>query len=233
MWSCKSAKATRSPDFKTMNSDTPGTVQKALKINLDASKFGAFAEIGAGQEVVGWFFHAGRAAATVAKSISAYDTTVSDDIYGATTHYVSRGRLEAMLDYEYALLLKRLDAKRGDKTCFFVFAETAATHSRPHQPGGHGWLGIRFQNEPRSQPSEIIVHVQLFDPVTTGEQEALGIVGVNLIYGAFYSYKDPTLLIGSLMDGLSRRRIEVDMIKFAGPAFPGVDNRLMSLQLVE
>lgn len=211
----------------------PETGQKALRINLDGERFGTFAEIGAGQEVVRWFFHAGHAAATIAKSISAYDTMISDDLYGPAEHYVSRERLASMLDHEYTLLVKEQDSKRGDKSCFFVFAETVATHSRPHEAGGHGWMGIRFQTKARSQPSEIIVHVQLFDPMTTGEQEALGILGVNLIHGAFYSTQEPAQLIGELMDGLTRQRIEVDMIKFSGPAFPGIDNRLMSLQLVE
>jgi hypothetical protein len=209
------------------------THQKALQINLDAGKFGTFAEIGAGQEVVRWFFHVGKAAATVAKSMSAYDTVVSDEIYGATSHYVSRTRIEAMLDYEYSLLVKRMDEKRGDKACFFVFADTVATHGRRGTSGGHGWLGIRFQAHPRHGTSQILLHVQLLESVTTGEQDALGILGVNLIYGAFYYNTDPSRLVRSLTDGLRRDRIEVDLIKFSGPAFAGVDNRLMALLLVE
>ncbi len=215
-----------------MERERPTTHEKALQINLDGRVFGTFAEIGAGQEVVRWFFRVGRAAATVAKSISAYDTTVSDEIYGPADQYVSRRRLVAMLDREYSLLLRRLGAKRGEKSCFFAFSETVATHSRPHQPGGHGWLGIRFQEHPRAEPSEIMLHVQLLDSVPSAEQEALGILGVNLIYSAFYEQK-PELIIGCLMDDLTRARIEVDMIKFSGPAFAGVDNRLMSLQLIE
>src|SRR5580698_559132 len=147
------------------------TEQKALAINLDAGRFGTFAEIGAGQEVVRWFFHAGRASATVAKSISAYDTAVSDEIYGKAGHYVSRERLESMLDYEYDLLLRRLDATRGEKTAFFVFADTVATRTRTDNPGGHGWLGVRFQTAPRTDPSEMILHVQLLDSVTVAKQE--------------------------------------------------------------
>jgi hypothetical protein len=213
--------------------DALSTEQKALRVNLDGDKFGTFAEIGAGQEVVRWFFHVGRASATVAKSISAYDTTVSDDIYGPTDHYVSRHRLEAMLDHEYGLLLNRLDRKRGDKTEFFSFAATVATRSRQSRRGGHGWLGLRFQTEPREEPSDLLVHVQLLDALVSAEQEALGIFGVNLIHSAFYFYRDPGALLDRLMDGLDRRRIEVDTIKFSGPAFARVDNRLMSLQLVE
>jgi len=175
----------------------------------------------------------GKAAATVAKSMSAYDTVVSDEIYGATSHYVSRARIEAMLDTEYPLLVQRLDQKRGDKDCFFVFADTVATHGRRGTTGGHGWLGIRFQAHPRHSPSQILLHVQMHDSVTTGEQDALGVLGVNLIYGAFYYNNDPSRLVRSLTDGLRRDQIEVDLIKFSGPAFAGVDNRLMALLLVE
>jgi len=206
---------------------------KALKINLDARKYGIFAEIGAGQEVARWFFQAGHAAGSVAKTISAYDMAVSDGIYGPTQHYVSRQRLEAMLDHEFKRLIERLDQTRGERTGFFVFADTSATQTHSNRPAGHSWLGVRFQAEPRAEPSEIILHVEMLDPVTVEQQQALGLVGVNLIYGAFYYTEDPTHLIGSLMDDLSRRRIDVDMIKFSGPAFNKVDNRLMSLQLVE
>jgi len=216
-----------------MPEETGSTRQKALKINLDARKFGTFAEIGAGQEVVRWFFHAGKAAGTIAKTISAYDMAISDGLYGQTRHYVSRERLEAMLDREYQRLLEQLDATRGESTAFFVFADTSATQTHSQRAAGHSWLGVRFQTEPRGEPSEIIIHVEMLDPVTVQQQEALGLMGVNLIYGAFYYADDSVRLIESLMDDLSRRRIEVDMIKFSGPLFAQVDNRLMSLQLVE
>ena len=209
------------------------TNQKALQINLDASKYGTFAEIGAGQEVARCFFHVGGAAGTVAKTISAYDMAVSDAIYGPCEHYVSRQRLQAMLDYEFDLLRQRLDKSRGDKCTFFVFANTVATHSFTRQAEGHGWLGMRFQSRPREDSSEIIIHVRLLDQENVREQEALGIIGVNLIHGAFYLHRQPEVLIGALMDGLSRARLEVDLIKFSGPCFAGVDNRLMCLQLVE
>jgi len=216
-----------------MAEESGTTRSKALKINLDSRTFGTFAEIGAGQEVVRWFFHAGKAAGTVAKTISAYDMAVSDGLYGSTKHYVSRQRLEAMLDREFASLVERLDQTRGDRTSFFVFADTSATQTHSHRPAGHSWLGVRFQTEPRGVPSEIILHAEMLDPVTVEQQEALGLAGVNLVYGAFYYAGEPTHLIASLMDDLSRRRIEFDMIKFSGPAFAKVDNRLMSLQLVE
>ena len=204
------------------------TNQKAQRINLDANRYGTFAEIGAGQEVVRWFFRAGGAARTVAKTISAYDMAVSDAIYGPTDYYVSRQRLRSMLDYEYDLLLERLDKTRGGQMAFFVFANTVATR----RDTGHGWLGIRFQAESGSDPSEIIIHVRMLDRENVRQQEALGVIGVNLIHGAFYSYRTPAALILSLLDDLTWERVEVDMIRFAGPAFAGVDERLMALQLV-
>ncbi len=175
----------------------------------------------------------GGASGTVAKTISAYDMAVSDAIYGPADRYVSRQRLQAMLDYEWDLLLQRLDKTRGDKTTFFVFANTVATHSFSRQEEGHGWLGMRFQTQPHEPSSEIIIHVRMLDRENLREQEALGILGVNLIYGAFHLHGGPAKLIGSLLDDFSRERIEVDMIKFSGPRFADLDNRLMSLQLVQ
>ena len=207
--------------------------QKALRINLDAKRYGTFAEIGAGQEVARWFFRVGGASGTVAKTISAYDMAVSDAIYGPCDRYVSRSRLKAMLDYEFDLLLQRLDPARGQKTTFFAFANTVATHSFTRQEEGHGWLGIRFQADPRTPPSEIFIHVRLLDNENVREQEALGVVGVNLIYGAIYHHRQPDKLIRSLLDNLTWERVEVDLIRLAGPAFAGVDNRLMALQLVQ
>ncbi len=202
---------------------------KAHQINVDAKRYGTFAEIGAGQEVARVFFRAGGAAGTVAKTISAYDMSVSDAIYGRTNYYVSRARLKAMLDYEYDLLVERLGKKRGDKTAFFAFANTVATR----RESGNGWLGIRFQVEPGADPSEIYIHVRMVDKDHVRQQEALGVIGVNLIYGAFHNHTDPVELIRSLLDNLTWERVEVDMIRFAGPAFAKVDNRLMALQLVK
>jgi hypothetical protein len=204
------------------------TNQKALQINVDAKRYGTFAEIGAGQEVARWFFRVGGAAKTVAKTISAYDMAVSDAIYGPTDRYVSRRRLKAMLDYEYDLLLERLEDKHGASTAFFAFADTVATR----RDEGHGWLGIKFQSEPGADASEIYIHVRMLDRENVRQQEALGVMGVNLIYGTFYSHRQPDALIRSLLDSLTWERVEVDMIRFAGPAFAGVDNRLMALQLV-
>jgi hypothetical protein len=205
---------------------------KALKINLDKVVHGTLAEIGAGQETARWFFRVGGAANTVAKTISAYDMAVSDAIYGPADHYVSRERLNSMMDHEYSLLVERLDEKRGAANAFFVFANTVAirSHSRPEE--GHGWIGIRFQSQPGGKPNDIIIHVRLLDQESTRQQEALGIVGVNLMYAAFYLHNDPDKLMNSLLDDLTRKEIEVDMISFAGPCFEHLDPRLMSLQLV-
>lgn len=211
-----------------MSNEKLDTRQKARQINQDAKRYGTFAEIGAGQEVARWFFRVGGAARTVAKTISAYDMAVSDAIYGPTERYVSRARLKAMLDYEYELLLERLESKLGDKTAFFVFANTVATRKER----GDGWMGIRFQDQPGADPSELFLHVRMLDKENVRQQEALGILGVNLLYGACYLHRDPPALIRSLLDDLSWERIEVDMIHFAGPGFAGVDNRLMALQLV-
>jgi hypothetical protein len=212
-----------------MSPERLDTNQKALRINLDARRYGTFAEIGAGQEVARWFFRVGGAAGTVAKTISAYDMAVSDAIYGPTDLYVSRRRLKAMLEYEYDLMLERLDSTRGDKTAFFAFANTVATHKEK----GNGWLGIRFQDEPGADPSDIYIHVRMLDKESVRQQEALGVIGVNLVYGSFYLHRTPDALIRSLLDNLTWERVEVDMIRFAGPAFAGVDNRLMALQLVK
>lgn len=216
-----------------MNSQGIGTHEKALQINLDRGFFGTFAEIGAGQEVVRWFFQAGGAAGSVAKTMSAYDMEVSDAIYGTCQRYVSRERLQGMLDYEWMRLMQRLDKSRGERTKFFVFADTVAARSFTRQEPGDGWLGVRFQTEPRAEPSEIIIHARVWDQDNPRQQEALGVLGVNLMHAAFYRYKEPTALIGALLDDLQRERVEVDMIKFSGPVFSEVDHRLMSLQLVD
>jgi hypothetical protein len=216
-----------------MNSPTLGTRQKALALNLDARTYGTIAEIGGGQEVARSFFKAGGAAGTVAKTISAYDMAISDGIYGPTKRYVSRERLNAMLDHEFAQVSEQLRQKHGDSKCFFAFANTVATR-RFHSPeDGRGWIGIRFQPRPNEESSQITLHAHLHDSLADLEQEALGVLGVNLIYGAFFFHHRPPDFIASLMDDLSRERVEIDTIKFSGPAFPGIDNRLMSLQLVE
>jgi hypothetical protein len=216
-----------------MEREKQDTHQKALQVNLDPTKYGTFAEIGAGQEVARWFFRVGGASGTIAKSISAYDMVVSDAIYGPSDRYVSRNRLQMMLEYEYKLQYERLSPKRGDTTKFFVFADTVTARSYLNRDECHGWMGVRFQSEPRAEPSQIIIHVRMLDRENVQQQEALGIMGVNLIHSALYLHEEPLELLVSLLDNLTRERVEVDMVKFSGPAFSHVDNRLMSLQLVE
>ncbi len=215
-----------------MKEEVLDTHHKALQINLDPGKYGTFAEIGAGQEVGRWFFRVGGASGTIAKTISAYDMTVSDAIYGASDRYVSRQRLQMMLEYEYRLLLERLAGKRGANTRFFVFADTVTARSYTRQDEAHGWMGVRFQSEPGAEPSQITLHIRMFDRENLLQQEALGIAGVNLLHGALYHLKKPQQLLPSLLDNLNRDRVEIDMIKFDGPAFADVDHRLMSLELV-
>lgn len=214
-------------------SERPTTERKALAINLDPRRYGSFAEIGAGQEVVRWFFRVGGAAGTIAKSMSAYDMKVSDAIYGECGRYVSRQRLEDMLKIEHQLNLDRLKESRGDTTAFFAFADTVSARNFHGTNECHGWMGIRFQAHPRDQDSQIILHVRMLDNDNAAQQEALGIVGVNLLYGAFFLNHEPERLLDSLLDCLSTRRIEIDMIEFSGIAFRHVDNRVMSLRLVQ
>ena len=217
----------------TADRQRPDTHGKALRINLNQKRYGTFAEIGAGQEVVRWFFRVGGAAGTIAKSMSAYDMAVSDAIYGEAERYVSRGRLQAMLDHEYALNLERLSAQRGDVNAFFAFADTVSARNFQGTNDCHGWMGVRYQVYPRDQESQVLIHVRLLDPSNVQQQEAIGIVGVNLLYGAFFLHHEPDQLIESLMDDLGPNRVEIDMIDFAGIGFRAIDHRLMSLKLVQ
>jgi hypothetical protein len=206
---------------------------KALRVNLDPRFYGTFAEIGAGQEVVRWFFLAGAAAGTIAKSISAYDMQVSDAIYGGCRRYVCRERLEAMLDYEQRLNLERLGSQRGDKTAFFAFADTVSARSFRGNNECHGWMGVKFQTKPGGDSQQIVIHVRMLDLENAAQQEALGIVGVNLLYGACFLHREPERLLESLLDGLSTKRIEIDLVDFSGSELEHVDNRVMSLRLVQ
>ncbi len=208
------------------------TNRKALVINLDATRYGTFAEIGAGQEVARHFFQAGGASGTVAKTMSAYDMAFSDAIYGQARRYVSEKRLLTMLGHEYALLRERLEAARGATTRFFVFADTVAARSYRGDNECHGWLGVRFQTTPGGPTSDILVHVRMWDRENLQQQQAIGVLGVNLLYGAFFTHEHPTGLIRSLVDGLGRERVEVDVVRFHGPAFADADARLLALQLV-
>ncbi|MGH9714798.1 MAG: hypothetical protein ACRD5M_16010 [Candidatus Acidiferrales bacterium] len=202
---------------------------KALAINLESTTYGTFAEIGAGQEVARWFLSVGAASGTVAEAISAYDKTVSDDTYGAGTRYVSKERLLAMLDREYQLLLTRLAKERGARTRFFVFADTVSTRNYQGTNEQHGWLGFRFQAEPGGQPNQILLHITLGDSTPQLQQQAIGNLGVNLIYAAYHQRSSPEVFLAGLFDDLSRERIEIDVLELTGPAFEGIDSRLWCL----
>jgi nicotinic acid mononucleotide adenylyltransferase len=210
------------------------TSQKAFEINVEPKIYGTFAEIGAGQEVARQFFEAGKASGTVAKTISAYDMVFSDAIYGKEKNgrYVCQSRLEKMLCYEFDLLIERLQQVRGDKSCFFSFANTVTTGSVSRQIDSHGWIGVRFQLKPNGPVNQIVAHIKMKNRSTRLQREALGIVGVNLIYAAFKYTKQPEQFILSLIDNLDTSRIEIDMIDFSGEDLKHIDNRLMSLKLV-
>lgn len=210
------------------------TVGKALKINKDISRYGAFAEIGAGQEVARHFFQAGKASQTIAKTISAYDMIVSDDIYGreASGRYVCESRLEKMLGHEYELLVDRLADTRGIQSRFFSFANTVATASFGTFKQSHGWMGVRFQTEPGRAYNDIILHVRMLDRHRLQQQEALGVLGVNLLDCAFYHLDKVDEFISHLVDGLKEDQIVIDVIKFHGEDLKHFDYRLMNLELV-
>ncbi|MGY8691195.1 MAG: TonB-dependent receptor [Verrucomicrobiales bacterium] len=208
------------------------TSEKVLSLNLDESKYGTFAEIGAGQEVANWFFRTSATAGTVAKAMSAYDMTFSDSIYGECKRYVSRDRLIQMLDHEYQILLERLAVPRGENCTFFVFANTVRAMPFDGKGECHGWLGVRLQLAPLSEHHDILIHVRMLDRENFDQMEALGIVGVNLIYAAFNHRDNLGCLTRSLLDGLSKKRLEIDMLKFSGPGFQHIDNRLCALELV-
>ncbi|MCT7904176.1 Uncharacterised protein [Candidatus Ornithobacterium hominis] len=208
--------------------------QKALEINLDRSIYGSFAEIGAGQETVRFFYRAGGASGTLAKAMSAYDKDFSDSIYGRENdgRYVTEERLKRMLDHEFRLIEERLDAEQHKGQRFFAYANTVTTIDYAKKYKGHGWVGIKFQIEPGEACSEIILHVRFKENTAHLQQETLGVLGINLIYGAYYYYDNPRKLLDSLYDMMDLDQIEIDMINFSGSRFKYVDNRLMSLHLL-
>ena len=210
------------------------TKRKALKINLDPAIYGTFAEIGAGQEVARNFFEAGAASGTIAKTISAYDMAFSDAIYGAeeSGRYVSRTRLRKMLAHEFSLLTERLHTEKYDNKKFFAFADTVTTLNFTKTNDPHGWLGIRFQSEVDGPTNDIIMHVRLLDSDNRLQSKVLGILGVNLVFAAYYYSHDPQMMIESLVDNLSVGAVEIDLIKLTGPVFENVNERLVNLYLI-
>lgn len=213
----------------------PSIEDKALRINRNLDIYGTFAEIGAGQETVRHFFRAGGSSRTIAKAMSAYDKDFSDAIYGMEDdgRYVTESRLKKMLSHEIDLIEKRLNRDKHPNKLFFSFANTVATIDFAKQFKGHGWVGIKYQIEPDQEYNEIILHVRFKENDSRLQQETLGILGVNLIYGAFYKYNQPKKLLKYLYDHLSKDQLEIDTINFSGPLFKDVDNRLISLQLVK
>jgi len=213
------------------STEKPDTHHKALTLNLDASAFGSFAEIGAGQEVARWFLVVGGASGTVAKTISAYDKEVSDDLYGSGSRYVSRQRLEAMLDHEWNQLLTQLSKTRGPQTRFFTFVDTVSARNFAGTNESHGWIGLRFQLQPAGLANDVLLHINLLDPSNLLQQEAIGILGVNLIYGAFHELQTKE----SFLEGLAQdvvERIEIDYVDLHGPAFESWDRRTLLAHLV-
>jgi len=216
----------------TKNISSRDTSQKALRINLDEKKYGTIVEIGAGQEVARHFFLVGAAAGTIAKTMSAYDMKFSDAIYGVQDRYVSKSRVKAMMQQEFDLVIDRVGDVRSKSSRFFSYAATVAAKSFNRDNECHAWCGVRLQLFPGAEPSEVTIHVRMRDATAEQQQQALGVLGVNLIYAAYYYYEEPKKLIDSLTDGLEADRIEIDSIYFDGPYFQEVDDRAINLHLI-
>ncbi|HET7207945.1 MAG TPA: hypothetical protein VFI95_15320 [Terriglobales bacterium] len=208
------------------------THQKALSLNLDAAIFGSFAEIGAGQEVARWFLRVGGASGTVAKTISAYDKEVSDHLYGTGTRYVSKPRLIAMLNSEWEQLLGQLQASRGADTKFFAFVDTISARNYAGTNDCHGWVGLRFRTQPKAAPQDVILHVNLRDPSNVRQQEAVGILGVNLIYAAYHAAGSFEEFLASVFEDLGLQRVEIDFVESRGPAFESWERNQLHAFLV-
>jgi hypothetical protein len=208
------------------------THHKALSLNLDTSTFGSFAEIGAGQEVAHWFFLVGGASGTVAKTISAYDKEVSDNLYGSGSRYVSKQRLEAMLDNEWTQLLTQLSKTRGTQTRFFCFVDTVSARNFAGTDDSHGWIGLRFQLQPNGPPNDVLLHINMRDSSNVLQQQAIGILGVNLIYAAFYEVQIKESFLEGLAQDVVAERIEIDYVDLRGPTFESWDRRALLVHLV-
>lgn len=218
-----------------MSTDTQAlaaTQEKAFQINMDKAFYGSFAEIGAGQETANWFFRSSGAAGTVAKTISAYDMTVSDTLYGPVRRYVSEERLLQMMDYEYTQLINRLGAKRGVESCFFSFCNTVKCKGYRDNGPWSAWIGVRFQLRPEAEPSDFVMHVRLLVPDHDVQMRILGVLGVNLLYALFYKRDHMDEFVTSVGDNLDRSMFEIDFMRFSGNGFGMFDNRLLALQLV-
>lgn len=208
-------------------------IQKALELNLNEKIYGTFAEIGAGQEVAANFFKAGAASGTIAKSISAYDMTFSDSIYGKeeSGRYVCQSRVEKMVDYEYDLLIERLDKEEEERN-YFAFANTVVARNYQGTNDPNGWIGIKFRTDIKEAPSTLVLHIKMHDQTNIAQAKAIGVLGVNMIHACYNSVDSVSSLIDDMFEGLDRSSIEVDMIKSSGPVFEHIDNRLLNLELI-
>jgi hypothetical protein len=218
--------------LQPMSTTDLSTHQKALEINLDGNIYGTIAEIGAAQEVARWFFRVGAAAGSIAKTMSAYDMRVSDEIYGKTGRYVSRERVEAMLDKEYSLLIERLSESRGADTRFFAFCNSVAARNFTGTNECHGWVGLRFQTEPLGASNTIILHINMLDETAIAQQEAVGVLGVNLIHSAFSATEGPVKGLDRLPDNLNEDQLEIDVADLWGPAFDDVDTAKTGMAMI-
>jgi hypothetical protein len=216
-----------------MSGEGLSTHQKALSINLNDKIYGTIAEIGAAQEVARWFFRVGAAAGSIAKTISAYDMQVSDQIYGEAGRYVSRERVTSMLNKEYELLLDRLDTLRGQDTRFFAFCDTIAARNFSGTNECQGWVGLKFQSKVGGEPNTIIAHINMLDDSSVAQQEAVGILGVNLIHSAFANADSQAVDISNLVDNLGPGRMEVDLVDISGPAFEATDSVAAAMVMVQ
>ena len=218
--------------MSTSAQSTAATQEKAFFINMDKSLYGSFAEIGAGQETANWFFRSSGAAGTVAKTISAYDMTVSDALYGSARRYVSEERLKQMMDYEYAQLINRLGEKRGKDTCFFAFCNTVKCKGYRDNGPWSAWVGVRFQLKPEAPPSDLVMHVRLLVPDHDLQMRLLGILGVNMLYALFYKRDRMEEFVQCIGENVDADSFEIDFMSFSGHGFNMFDNRILALQLV-
>lgn len=219
--------------MSTTNQSLAATQEKAFQINMDKLYYGSFAEIGAGQETANWFFRSSGAAGTVAKTISAYDMTVSDSLYGPVRRYVSEERLQQMMDYEYRQLINRLGEKRGKDTCFFAFCNTVKCKGYRDNGPWSAWIGVRFQLKPEAPPSDLVMHVRLLVPDHDLQMRVLGILGVNLLYALFYKRERMDEFVREIGANVDRSFYDVDFMRFSGHGFSMFDNRILALQLVQ
>jgi hypothetical protein len=208
------------------------TEEKALKINLTSDIYGCFAEIGAGQEVAANFFKAGGSSGTIAHTQSAYDMKVSDSMYGEASRYVCEDRLQTMLEKEYEVMKERLPKKYKEKR-FFAFCNTVESLNYHKTNQGQGWVGMRFQLSLEGPVNDVILHIKMHDNSHKAQQEALGILGVNLIYSAYFHNHDLDEFLANLVHRLPRDKMEIDMLRVSGPDFEDADNRIIALNLVK